>query len=1374
MAANLSKIIKIENGKASLTPPMLEALGLAPPGGSTPPVTPPVTPFHPTMTAQNAIQGIISQLGYIGSAAQDALKYFCNNANGKPMSAQEIINAAGLTQPANTSAPLLAIVKAALGKAMHVGAVEIAGGDKFKWKGTGGGTAANPPPAPPPANPPPGPGNSPPPVQDQGGVVPPEDLPANPAVKDAAYHGFIAPVESFKIPKTEDGNPADEVVATTVAASILNSALITGEFAPFASKKMAVQTVLSDIASEAKGTPISAQGLSEKLAATLGGSPDAQQLAEKVASIFIKSTMTPMPGMADAYTISSASSAVAICKHGHKCYTMPQDGKCPTCGVKLVPQASSPKGQELIGVGLATYSNPANQSAYKAGMTKVLSTYPELFDGAVVHAMPDALGYSESMVVMQQIGKNGFALKPAALPPGAPPYAHSFQTADAMMEKVAIALAVGGTAPAKLKHKEKIKGFLGLMQSAVIGVAAQGGCMKEANVKGFLAQAGLPSNALQGLIDAGVLVQGASGYTLQPKMIMHPSLLPVSDITLNKPITPDQYEAVQVLALSHLAQYTSTGVQKKIKEFLESSEICKGKAVSRADLIDGLTAAGIGSMSVNGYISKLPVIKVAGAPMHIMAPEMCPPGFSGPYAESVDVAKDAFFAKLAGSTLFNAESGPKKVKIKDAAEKVFTFLQNKGGWSEADQFQLNPLFSGSGVAPKPFYAMLVAAGVLEPVGGGQTPSLQLPCNLYVPGAIKAAGSAAQGQNPPPAAITPAKLQSGAATLQGMLSSWLHTTDEAEKILKELEAACPGLLTSGQAPVVQDKANVTFITSGAFVAFTLDNNIVTLTPALKAALGITTQPPPLPPTNNPVQQQSNPLPPPNPAIPPASVTTGNPAVDHATLKQLPQLFASKGGGQLSGNDLLATLAPAIQQSSTGFVKFQDAKVQALAILDKLAQGGYLNKSVAGSYSLSPIKQISAGPSPLSVEVPPDATVLSTMGWKPDGAGLKVLKALNARGDVGLSMRDAMTAIPDPKPALGVVGEMLESAMEKGLVKRVPGSHPATFLFTNQRPPEQPPSPAQAPTGKCTKGHNTYKTPVPGNCPTCGTPMTSAPEETTGATSEDLMSFDAIPDGKTLVKENSAASLGGMKDKHFVVDPATGNRFVFKPDSDHDGLRCITSEVASKIGQLVLGPKKCIPVKVTRLAPSPTHPQGELGGIQPFLETKGNMSILDLNNLTPDQKEDILGERVYDWLISSHDTKVDNFVVTPDGHILGVDKEQAFKWVGDDKLNLTYKPNHDVPVYNELFKKFAAGMIDLPLDSVLPIIQRIEAIPDDEYLKITEPYYQINKNVYSTNIDQKRAAVLKRKQSMRKDMQKFFDMLVKERGGTGFAFSDGKGV
>jgi hypothetical protein len=29
-------------------------------------------------------------------------------------------------------------------------------------------------------------------------------------------------------------------------------------------------------------------------------------------------------------------------------------------------------------------------------------------------------------------------------------------------------------------------------------------------------------------------------------------------------------------------------------------------------------------------------------------------------------------------------------------------------------------------------------------------------------------------------------------------------------------------------------------------------------------------------------------------------------------------------------------------------------------------------------------------------------------------------------------------------------------------------------------------------------------------------------------------------------------------------------------------------------------------------------------------------------------------------------------------------------------------------------------------------------------------------------------------MRKDMQKFFDMLVKERGGTGFAFSDGKGV
>jgi hypothetical protein len=251
------------------------------------------------------------------------------------------------------------------------------------------------------------------------------------------------------------------------------------------------------------------------------------------------------------------------------------------------------------------------------------------------------------------------------------------------------------------------------------------------------------------------------------------------------------------------------------------------------------------------------------------------------------------------------------------------------------------------------------------------------------------------------------------------------------------------------------------------------------------------------------------------------------------------------------------------------------------------------------------------------------------------------------------------------------------------------------------------------------------------------------------------FPAMAD-LTLV--GSAAHHGGNKDKMELKDQL-GNTFMFKP-ADDGYSRAYAGEVASSIAHLMYGedePGSYIPVKAAN------HSDVGFGSVQPIVKgKKADLDKVSLKTLNKDQIRALQRERVLDWLISNHDSKAGNFMLMNDGKIIGVDKEQAFKFIGNDELNLTYKPNNSEPVYNSLYKMFANKEIDLDPNDMLPYIEKVEKISDEAWLKTVTPYVSSHAGSNTAAQQNLFKKILGRKKNLRADFEKFITDLKIKRG------------
>lgn len=147
-----------------------------------------------------------------------------------------------------------------------------------------------------------------------------------------------------------------------------------------------------------------------------------------------------------------------------------------------------------------------------------------------------------------------------------------------------------------------------------------------------------------------------------------------------------------------------------------------------------------------------------------------------------------------------------------------------------------------------------------------------------------------------------------------------------------------------------------------------------------------------------------------------------------------------------------------------------------------------------------------------------------------------------------------------------------------------------------------------------------------------------------------------------------------------------------------------------------------------------------------------------------------EQVLDWLFSQHDSHSANFVLDDDGNMVGIDKGQAFKFFGADKLNDSYHPNsfEKAPVYNFIWKAWQAGkpvpVNDPTADGELKdFIAKVQAIPDDELKELFRGYFEKAKaqGLFHGSVEAKLVSLVQRKKDLDKDFKRLYDDAKKER-------------
>lgn len=189
-------------------------------------------------------------------------------------------------------------------------------------------------------------------------------------------------------------------------------------------------------------------------------------------------------------------------------------------------------------------------------------------------------------------------------------------------------------------------------------------------------------------------------------------------------------------------------------------------------------------------------------------------------------------------------------------------------------------------------------------------------------------------------------------------------------------------------------------------------------------------------------------------------------------------------------------------------------------------------------------------------------------------------------------------------------------------------------------------------------------------------------------------------------------------------------------------------------------------------------GKFGTIQQVVPNEGGLKGVAPSSLTTQQKKDIATEHVLDWLMSQHDSHGQNLLRRPDGTIIGVDKEQGFKYFPDDKLDIGYHPNaqHDEapPYYNQFWGAFASNKLDFDPLVIKDAVEKASAIPDAEYREALQPYAQARTPGSISDQENFLTLAVGRKQSLRQDFEGFITKLYRQRTGEkkgSFTFDQG---
>jgi len=237
-----------------------------------------------------------------------------------------------------------------------------------------------------------------------------------------------------------------------------------------------------------------------------------------------------------------------------------------------------------------------------------------------------------------------------------------------------------------------------------------------------------------------------------------------------------------------------------------------------------------------------------------------------------------------------------------------------------------------------------------------------------------------------------------------------------------------------------------------------------------------------------------------------------------------------------------------------------------------------------------------------------------------------------------------------------------------------------------------------------------------------------------------------------KPAGKAQVGGAHEKEFWTDE-NGEKWLFKPiGKKADEFIAHGEEAAYRIGRLI--DPDVIEVRTIRL-------NGRTGSIQKWrtdLNDDFDFRATLPENLTTLELEQVQREHVIDWLVANHDGHSKQFIRARDGHVYGIDKGQAFKFLGQDRLALDYHPNQvhgeQEPYYNTVFRAAKEGRVQFDPSATLRAIEEVEKISDEDYLAILHPYAEGRFDGDKTKVRHFYDQALERKHNLRRDFESYY--------------------
>lgn len=244
-----------------------------------------------------------------------------------------------------------------------------------------------------------------------------------------------------------------------------------------------------------------------------------------------------------------------------------------------------------------------------------------------------------------------------------------------------------------------------------------------------------------------------------------------------------------------------------------------------------------------------------------------------------------------------------------------------------------------------------------------------------------------------------------------------------------------------------------------------------------------------------------------------------------------------------------------------------------------------------------------------------------------------------------------------------------------------------------------------------------------------------------------------------KLEGKAVVGGAHEKEFWTDE-NGHKWLFKPSAKKDDdFIAHGEEAAYKIGRIVN--PDAIEVRSILL-------NGRTGSIQKWrtdLKDSFDFRSTQPQDLTTLELEQIQKEHVIDWLIANHDGHSKQFIRAKDGKVYGIDKGQAFKHLGKDKLDIDYHPNsihgEEEPYYNKVFRAAKEGKIKPNPQVAFQTIQAVEKISDEQYLEMLKPYAEGRFAKDTAGLKGFYEQALARKHGLRKDFEKYYGEITGDK-------------